>query len=190
MDGARLRWKDDAMRFVTALAIGAVLAFSAPARAQDASLLSLMGFGGEEKDEIKYLERPPLVVPKDNVLPAPVDRTADAAAWPKDPDELRAIKRRRDRAKSPEEKNPTQVNLEFIRAQQAKREKKIQAGEVREGGLTCTLFTCVEPDRPRQGAQDDPAAQVLANGEPARRYLTDPPAGLRAPAPAPAPAPN
>jgi hypothetical protein len=175
------------MRFVTLLAFGAFM-MATPAQAQDAGILSIFGIGGEEKDEIKYLERPPLVVPKEMTLPEPADRKAEQAAWPKDPDELRLIKRKRERANPPERKNPTEVNIEFIRAQNAKREKKLREGQAQEGGLTCTLFTCVEPDKPRQGVQAAGGDQ-LADGEPARRYLTDPPAGLRKRAPSvPSPA--
>ncbi len=56
------------MRFAAAMIFGLVLA-AGPAKAQEGGILGLFGFAGEDKDAIEYLERPPLVVPKSNVLP-------------------------------------------------------------------------------------------------------------------------
>jgi hypothetical protein len=172
------------------LLIGAVLAASAglfrPAAAQDAGILSLFGFGGEEKDQIEYLERAPLVVPKDMALPPPAEFDAKAAAWPKDPDELAAKRRKIERQKSIGAK--AEDNIDFIRREKARRERKIANGEVQPGGIACALFGgCVVPDRPINSVQPQYVDPVLADGSPRRRYLTDPPDGLLSPAP-PAPA--
>jgi hypothetical protein len=168
-------------RLAAAIVIGAGL-LAAPASAQEGGgIIGLLGLGsGEEKDAIEYLERPPLVVPKSRELPPPAQFDAKKAAWPRDPDELAKKRRARERAQALLPANNPEENINFIRKEKAKRDKKIAQGRTQQGGVECSLFGCTEPDRPKQGVQPEYVDPVLSNGEPRRQYLTDPPTGLRA----------
>jgi hypothetical protein len=182
------------MRLAAAILIGTAL-FAAPAKAQDVgSLFGMLGIGGEEKDPIEYLERPPLVVPKNRDLPAPVEFDKKAAAWPKDPEDLaRARRKIEERKELANRGNSRKFNdqLEFIRGEKAKKERKIANGQAASGGIECTLFGgCVEPDKAKQGVSPENFDPSLASGGSGRRYLTDPPDDLRVPAPEPAPGVN
>jgi hypothetical protein len=178
------------MRLLLAIVVGSAL-YALPVQAQSSGVLGLFGFGGDDKDPIEYLERPPLVVPKGNTLPPPAEFNAKAAAWPRDPDDLAAKQRVIARKKALVPHNKFDDQLAFVRAEQAKKQRKIAQGKGKTSGVECTLFGgCIEPDKPRQGVQPEEQSTVLANGEPRRQYLTDPPTGLRAPAPPPAPGSN
>src|SRR5689334_8985192 len=95
---------DAARRPLIALALLAGIAgASAPARAEEGGVfdfaLGMFGLGNDEKPEITYRERAPLVVPpKIQDLPPPQQSaSAGNPAWPQDPDVLRRKKAEEDR---------------------------------------------------------------------------------------------
>jgi hypothetical protein len=137
--------------------------FATGAQAQEGGLFSLLGITPKPQPDIDYRERAPLVVPPSRELPAPVEYSeADKASWPKDPD-VRRKQRDAFLAKNPpSEQTAGDKRIDFIRKT---RNKNKNVG----------------------GAQGEAVEAYLANGEPRRRYLTDPPEGARAPAVEPPP---
>jgi hypothetical protein len=146
---------------IAAAAFGVGASVSSGAFAQDGGIFAIFGLTSKPQEEIDYRERAPLVVPPGRDLPAPVEYTeADKAAWPRDPDVRR---RERDaflRKNPPRRKSDAQEESDsrFQMIQFVNRQKNV-------GGA--------------QGAAVDP---ILPNGQPRRRYLTDPPDDARAPA--------
>lgn len=165
-----------------------------PAAAQDGllmrNLFGNLGILPEEKEPIEYRERPGLVVPKDlNKLRTP--EAEDAAKrqangqWPKDPDEL-ARERRREQKKIP-------IFPNF--AAQATEGGRLSVDELARGrtarGTDSRDYTGVprnDKDGVRLGIQEMTAINARSQmpsyppgTEPPRRYLTDPPVGLRIP---------
>jgi hypothetical protein len=170
---------------ILSLAALAIATLATPANAQDSSIFQLFGLGGEDKPEIDYRERAPLVVPPTMTLPEPAEFSAsEQANWPKDPDALRRKRIAANKAKPQRQLTGPEAQLQFIRQEQAKKARKVAQGKGKQGGLDCVIFGgCVEPDAPPQGVAGEQLSATLANGEPRRRYLTDPPVGVRAPAP-------
>lgn len=189
-----------ARRPLIALALLAGVAVAGhPARAEEGGVfdfaLGMFGLGGDDKPEITYRERAPLVVPpKMQELPPP-QQSASAAnpAWPQDPDVLR-------RKKAEEERKRVRMS-----SQEAERNsnRPLSAAE-RNAGFRPGAG--LDNSRGNDGRDwrlnadhywNDPAmitelqkqnedinlgeGKLVAGQEPERRYLTDPPTGYRSP---------
>ncbi len=176
-----------------ALALLGVLlvSMSAPAQAQDGllmrNLFGKIGILPEEKDPIEYRERPALVVPKDtNVLrtPEPAGAAARNSAWPVDPD---VAERAREKARrnlpvfAPLKADAGEGNR--LKLDELARGRSARGAQMGETGV---------PRNDRDGVlasvQEMTAGSKLATTpsyppgtEPPRKYLTDPPPGLRIP---------
>lgn len=180
---------------IAALA-GLVALFAAAPRPAEAQILDgLLGFIGvhEEKPEVEYRERAPLVVPPKTALPAPQESAAAKnAAWPKDPD----VQRRKAAAASGKvpvtetEEYKRQLNPHLpIDAMRAGR--KAGAGEAPQPGQVfgdnSREANWIHPDNMRalnsKAQQTAGASSGAANCDgtdaPSRRYLTEPPSALR-----------
>jgi hypothetical protein len=181
------------MGFALLIAMG-ILSLSGTARAQSRlfdAAKSLLGFE-EEKPEVVYRERPPLVVPPKLALRPPQPAKGENAAnWPNDPDLARA------RAAEAERRKPVPVyNVnppsDRLSADEMRAGRRAGAGiptqpvpaqgvnpNARENNWL-SPETMNEANAAGQRAQDP----LLANREePPRRWLTDPPKGVRKPAP-------
>jgi hypothetical protein len=184
-------------RFAAA-AIVAVLASAQPAFAIDdmgsnpaKELFDALGMGTkEEKPQIDYRERAPLVPPPSTAaLPKPLPKNALAQSsgqWPIDPDEERR------EAKIAEERIP----ITQTRWSRMERDPKLRPGELggrrtegaglndpySRGGLDVTPVLTPRQLR-EQGTKAADASVAAQVAEPPRRRLTDPPMGYRAPAP-------
>lgn len=130
--------------------------------------MEMFGYSTEPSTgSIDYRERARVVLPpKQGALPAPVEKTAEIDGWPRDPGG--AHKRNSDRyakiqnAPAPEKKPGLLERLRGPKPEAA-------PGTDDEPGLLQRIITR------RQGKQ------TLTMEEPARRMLTDPPAGYRQP---------
>ena len=175
-----------------AAVLSLLAALASPAAAQEGSLvrsvLGTIGLIDEERAEIEYKERAPLVVPPSTALRPPEAAVARRpAAWPEDAD---LVRRRKAEA---ERRVPTTESAERRLADRP----LLPAGELRAGrpgapvartptepvyrpGDSSREEIWVRPDILRaQGRKAEPA--LVAGAEPERRYLTEPPAGLRKP---------
>ncbi len=177
------------------LATAAVLALTvtvaAPARAQVMdSLLSAIGLKPtEEAPEIDYRERAPLVVPPQMKLRPPEAPPSERSSqWPTDPD----VARRAAEAKAARIPRPNARESDIGQG------KLMRPGDVPGGRTprstgpqepaphdmerTLSGSGWVHPDKLRSmGVQSRPETALVAGQEPPRRYLTDPPTGLRVP---------
>ncbi len=148
-------------------------------------VLGWIGIVPESKPTIDYRERPTLVVPPKGgaKLPPPIDRTkmnARAKNWPNDPDaarardagvpftETEAYKMQKNGRLSPEQ-------LQAVRRSGSAPQGPL--GAVPEGSRAANY---VDPDFLRNNGKA-PEEQVLPGQEPRRKFLTDPPTGLRKP---------
>lgn len=178
---------------LAALACGAFLLAGAPAQAQSGgmldSMLGLLGLKSDEQPDIEYRERAPLVVPPQMKLRAPEAPPASrTAAWPNDPDVARRAAEEKYR-KTPvgERADRKYLDGELRRPSDipggrtyGKTTPKEPAPFVVEGSLAESGW--VSPDKLRELAPKTKQPNVLVAGqEPPRRYLTDPPPGLRVP---------
>lgn len=155
-------------------------------------LLGTLGIIDKERDPIEYRDRPPLVVPPQATLRAPVDAEAIArrnAAWPNDPDvEARRLKEAEARRPTPvgsdtnDTKHGARLSIDEIRAgRRVSRNAQPEAPRPVYGDNSREEFW-VNPDELRRTAKPE-AESLLAYGqEPERRFLSDPPTGLRRPA--------
>ncbi len=156
-------------------------------------ILGSIGVISNDKDPIVYRERAPLVVPPKMELAQPVqsDEAANNPTWPKDPDVL-SRKRAETLSRVPVteteryklEKNP-RLSIDEIRAGrraglETSREPAPRAGDNDNYEL---YYKPMAQGRAMTAQQSKKAEELLTYGqEPERRYLTDPPKGLRMPA--------
>jgi hypothetical protein len=177
---------------LAALACGAFLLAGAPAQAQSGgvfdSMLGLLGLKSDEQPNIEYRERAPLVVPPQIKLRTPEPpAAARTAAWPNDPDVARRAAEEKYR-KTPMGERPDRKYLEG----ELRKPGDIPGGRtygktpteprpfVVEGSLAESGW--VSPDKLRaMGPKAQEQSVLVAGEEPPRRYLTDPPAGMRVP---------
>jgi hypothetical protein len=133
------------------------------------------GMGGGSKEPIDYKPRPRLVPPPATAaLPPPVDPNAPALAanWPVDPDLQRAA----------------------LKADIASREEAglpLPAFSLPPGATPTPLAASIDPNRPMTKEEIETVRKAFAaakgtvavdaNGNPVRRYLTDPPNVYRVP---------
>lgn len=177
-----------------ALLTATLLALAAPVPAQAQGILDLgkMLLGIEdEKPEIEYRERAPLVVPPKTELPAPRERASAANPnWPKDPD-IAARKAAEEARKRPAKEDVGLSKNPLLSVDEMRAGRKPGAG-VPTGPERNII------DRPHLSLQEmrelDAKSRVVAapsGVEQPRRWLTDPPSGYRKPAPgAPVVAPD
>ncbi len=167
-----------------------VSGFSAPAKAQDffRGFTNLIGVTSEQKDDIEYRERAPLVVPPTTgQLPKPEAPVAQRVSrWPVDPD---YSEKKKEASRAPRVGNLSDSNIGEV-SQGA----PIPGAQMRASGRLANSTAPQEPVANEQvrdywidprvlsamRMKDEPK---LAQGvEPPRRGLTDPPAGARMPA--------
>lgn len=181
---------------IAALA-GLAMAFAAAPRPAEAQIMDgLLGFIGvhEEKPEVDYRERAPLVVPPKNALPAPQESAASKnAAWPKDPDVQRrkaaAAAGRMPATETEEYKRQLNPHLPIDAVRSA---RKAGAGEAPTPGQVfgdnSREANWIHPDNMRAlnskaqqtaGTSSGAASCDGAQEAPTRRYLTEPPSALR-----------
>lgn len=174
---------------LAALALLASLAGTAPARAQSETLnsfMSMLGLKEDDKPEIEYRERAPLVVPPKMDLRPPQQSPARAnAAWPTDPD---VLKKRKEAAQA---RIPRTETLTYkLNEGKPLSIDEMRGGRVAGAGLNTGPANPYEDELRREfwtggptgaNAKPDPERNLLASKEPDRRFLTDPPTGYRAP---------
>lgn len=168
-----------------------VVSMSAPAQAQDGrymrNFLGTLGVLPEEKDPIEYRERPGLVVPKElDKLRRPEDPNARTAngQWPVDPDvQERAREKARRQAPaifslSSDPNEGGRVNMNDMAAGRTARGTKMGEGAIPRNDKDGVLASIQEMT---EGGGTARAPSYPPGTEPPRRYLTDPPTGLRMP---------
>ena len=184
-------------RLISGLALALALAASAlptPAAALDDdgkgsvldSVKGLLNFGfgfdtDEQKPEIDYRARAPLVLPPKNALPQPRAQTGRTAAWPQDPDVLRR-REAAERAKTPrglykaDELSKRELLSGRVATNPARQTVDREKQGCRGDGDGCIWL---HPDvlRSMGVKKDEPAAVV--GQEPSRDWLTEPPKGYR-----------
>lgn len=164
---------------------------SGAAQAQDGIVLrdifGKLGIFPEEKEPIEYRERAPLVVPKETgKLRAPEETPAQArnSQWPVDPD---AEARKREAARRNE---PSRL---LMSGRDAGEGGRLSTGELARGrsqrGAAIGESTMqndragvrLNPDEWAAQGKQASAPSYPPGTEPPRKYLTDPPVGLRRP---------
>lgn len=183
------------MTMAASLMLALLLASVGPRSAQAQIVDGLLGFLGvhEEKPELEYRERAPLVVPPKTGLRPPQEQAATKnTAWPKDPD----VQRRK--AANAAARMPVTETEEYKRALNPHLPiDQMRAGR-KEGAGTPTEPAPVFGDNSREAnwvhpanmkALNDKARQADGGGSgvacdgreaaPDRRYLTEPPSALR-----------
>jgi hypothetical protein len=177
------------LAFAMALSVAPV-----PAHAQSETLRGItnaIGLTSEQKEEIEYRERAPLVLPKDYKLAAPEAPIDERVAnWPKDPD---VVAKRRAAA---EARRPRRVDDGIYG--DSRQGAPLSGAEMRSYGRLApgegrpttpqpvksdsSRDEWIRPDLLQNMRTNEPDADKLRPGvEPARKALTDPPAGLRMP---------
>lgn len=174
--------------------IGLLAGCASPAFAQEGALFKNLFEGGSllggGKDEIEYRERAPLVVPPQMKLPAPQQRAAQrSAAWPNDPNvaarraaNANALLPATEREKYILDRNPLLSQEELRRGRDPTRQNNAPYRPAGESAYEQLIQPIVigREIAARKNAKDDLSA--LSGREPERKYLSDPPTGLRRPA--------
>ena len=183
-------------------ALGAALAFAAPAAAQSLldnapmkGTLSFLGIIAPERDPIEYHERAPLVVPKTMALPEPAAQHAAARnqAWPTDPDVARKLKEKAEASRPVPARRQRGVDqsgqcalldLDDARGTLDERRPSSRRGPI---PISCPKSGYIPNGVLRAQGQafaaqnPDTGDEIRPGYEPKRRYLTDPPSGYRRP---------
>ncbi|MGL4727676.1 MAG: hypothetical protein ACRCWO_02870 [Bosea sp. (in: a-proteobacteria)] len=166
-----------------------------PALAQEGAairnMLGVIGVLPAPQDDIQYRERAPLVVPPATGLRTPQAPTAERRAnWPKDPD----VEARKAAAR--DSLLPATEREKYIQGQRPLlSQEEIRRGRI-QGGTPTTPYRSQFDESPFETMTApiiqgrELAARRAANAvdsvklgqEPPRRYLSDPPEGLRKPA--------
>ena len=169
----------------TTIVLAAFLGASMPAFAQLGEIIDGIGFG-KDKDPIEYRERAPLVVPPSFNLRPPEEKSPSARTtnWPNDPDVAKK------RAKDEDDRRPRAASNEKGGSRLSVEE--LRAGRVAGAGIPVNGQSdpnkpdsrgWLNPDVVRSQGQAFRGAQepeLKPGEEPKRRYLTDPPKGIRA----------
>lgn len=176
------------------LLAGGLLLATTPAFAQEGmlfkNLVDGMGLFGRDKADIEYKQRAPLVVPPSSSLPKPQEAGAHRSeAWPDDPD----VARRK------AERDSSNILFSTTEAYRANTRPLMSQEELRRGRVAGrgngpdgivedhnTGNNQIAPIRigrelAARQAQTD-TSNLAYGGEPARRYLHEPPSGYRRPA--------
>ena len=193
-----------AFHAMMAFGFAGLLALSVPAQAQSSNdepgfeqglirgLLGAIGVIGDDKPQIDYRERAPLVVPGNRTaLPVPQDGSAVASnpSWPRDPDQERArVKARNDaQGRGLESGVLSRSQLASGAAPGAGRiteprvNRQEQLGNYNSTQVEQTTFNGKLGKFLGGGGNDD--KQIVFTGEPERRSLVEPPRGFRTPSP-------
>ena len=199
-DHVKVAMKNSAFRLAAsriALApfmLGVIMAASAPATAQDGGLirnfLGTIGVMPAETPDIDYRARPPLVVPPANKLQDPARPASERSAqWPNDPDVAARKAAIKDSLIPATEREKYILGQRPLLSQEELRRGKIDASTprapVRSAFDETPYETMVQPILTgrelalRKNAQNE--SQAALGAEPPRRYLSDPPPGLRKP---------
>lgn len=177
-------------RAALALAALVLMSLGTPASAQNGLLMrnifGNLGLLPEEKDPIEYRERPSLVVPKElGKLRQPENETARAnGQWPVDPDveERKANEARRKMTVfAPLKADAAEGNR--LKLDEMARGRSVRGAQMGESGVPRNDVDGVRASIQEMTQKDKVAnAPTYAPGtEPPRKYLTDPPVGLRIP---------
>lgn len=164
-----------------------------PASAQEGALFKNLFEGGTlfggGKEEIEYRERAPLVVPPQMKLPTPQQRAAQRnAAWPNDPDvaarraaNANALLPATEREKYVLNRNPVLSQEELRRGVNSNQRVTVPYKPASENANEQLIQPIIvgREIAAQKNAKDDLAA--LDGTEPTRKYLSDPPSGLRRP---------
>jgi len=177
-------------RAALAFVVLTLTALATPASAQNGlimrNIFGSLGILPEEKDPIEYRERPSLVVPKElNKLRQPENELAKTnGQWPVDPDveERKANEaRRRMTVLTPLKADAAEGNR--LKLDEMARGRSIRGAQMGESGVPRN-----DKDGVRASIQEMTEKDKFANApsyppgtEPPRKYLTDPPTGLRIP---------
>lgn len=145
------------------------------------NLLGNMGIIPKEKETIRYRERAPLVVPPKTELRTPAQGAAANPDWPSDP-EVTAKRRAAEEARRP----ATESDVRRMSGNNPRLSPwEMQAGRVASHELSTpgshrgdNAGVKLTPDELRAGKKSADDGK-LANEEPSRRLLTEPPSGLR-----------
>jgi hypothetical protein len=145
-------------------------------------------FGGA-KEEIEYRERAPLVVPPQMKLPAPQQRAAERnPAWPNDPDvaakraaNANALLPATEREKYRLDRNPTLSQDELRRGINPNQRVTAPYRPARDNAYEQLIEPIIVGRE--IAAQKNAKEEVtqLDAAEPTRKYLSDPPSGMRRP---------
>ena len=179
-------------RFGLACGVAAFAFAGTPLRAEEGvafkNLMSNMGIVAPEKDPIRYRERAPLVLPPRMELrdpAAPESLAVNNPAWPKDPD-VEAKKQRTAEERRPvtfsetrrmSDKNP-RLSPDELRAGRSA-ELTAPLDPKRHRGDNARDVLLLSPAEMSSMAKPDDDDVALVNGEPERRSLAEPPAGMR-----------
>lgn len=189
---------DAVKRPLLALALGASILSVAnvAARAEEGGVfdfaLGMLGLGNDDKPEITYRERPPLVVPPKMQLPPPQQAASVGnSAWPSDPDVQRRKKAEEERKRPRSYNSEHELNRPLTAAERAagyRPDNGISAGT--PGGRPFWVNAdhdwndpamIKELERQNQDVNMGDGPRLAPGQEPERRYLTDPPTGYRKP---------
>ncbi|MDB5571362.1 MAG: hypothetical protein JWN93_2545 [Hyphomicrobiales bacterium] len=155
-------------------------------------ILGLTGLGlgssEDEKPRINYRERAPLVLPPNlSALPAPAPPVEQRGQWVQDYDKTQAQKAQ-ERARRPRNGDDTNIgrmsNEELAKGRLARPTSRDPAAETCNNddptGRLCDPTKFWDTLKNTKSAADT-SKDLVPGQEPARRNLTDPPKGLRAP---------
>lgn len=143
------------------------------------NVLSTLGITSPDKPDINYRDRPPLVVPPRSTLPPPQEGRRNAGNWPNDPDSAENRRARSAAAAADMEtrirRNDTGSRIDG--ADMNRRGGRAVANNPAGSGSEAYQFLDVMAQDARRASQ---TAEVPVGTEPPRRFLTEPPTGLRA----------
>jgi hypothetical protein len=176
---------------LAALALGLVFApalIIPAAQAQSgealfSNVLSTLGITAPDKPDINYRDRPPLVVPPRSTLPPPQEERRNAANWPNDPDSAENRRARAAeagaRAQETSRRNwqPSMLTPDQIR--QGRTRSGTGGGMARDRSPE-DLYDGMAQIQAANARQAQKEAELPVGQEPPRRFLTEPPEGLRA----------
>jgi len=132
-------------------------------------VMSIASLGAEDRPPIDYKARGGIVVPPSNALPPPGEAvaSADQANWPKDKDIARRKKRENDAVAPNSEGAP---NLKLAPGQTTFSRREDDYNEARKA----------EGKKAWDALHSGKSGSFDANGNPTRKYLTEPPTAYRA----------
>ncbi len=176
-------------------ALAAGMALSSPAQAQDGegmrAILGMIGVLEPPRNEIDYRERGPLVLPQNQALRTPQTSAQQRANWPKDPD-VEARKAAQRSALMPATQREAYImgQRPLLSQEELRRGRILQADPSvpppRSFMDQTPYETQIEPILIGREIAARRAALSKDNAplgpEPPRRFLSDPPVGLRKPA--------
>lgn len=177
------------------IAVAAFAAFGsltplAPARADGImnSLSNLLGLGDDDQPDITYRERAPLVVPPKMELRPPEQSKVEAnPAWPKDPDVERRkqadlLKKYPGGVPESERRRLNGERASMGEMAGSRSAKSYKAVPDEENTLADRKHAdWLRPDVMQRDGQAAAQQAAVSGVEPERRYLTDPPSGMRKP---------